>query len=88
MKISKAEKIWLIAVIVFYALYNFPFFPVYGDSNGLIFHGLFTLIPLWICVFVGVYFVNKSQPLRDEKEIAEEEKHQDSIYSELQNNDK
>ncbi len=81
MKISKAEKIWLIAVIVFYALYNFPFYPAYGNSEGLISHGLLTLIPLWICVFAGVYFVNKSQPLRDEKDIQKEENLENNIAS-------
>jgi len=54
MKLSKKEKIWLIAVIAFYALYNLPFVPVYGSAIGTLIHGAVTLIPLWIIVYIGL----------------------------------
>ena len=33
MKLSRLEKIWLISVIIFYFLYNLPFFPPYHHSG-------------------------------------------------------
>lgn len=68
MKITRAEKIWLGLIILFYALYNIPFFPAYGDAAGLIIHGALTIIPLWIVVFVGYPYINRIyKPKEDPK---------------------
>lgn len=54
MKITKAEKIWLTAVILFYVGYNLPFVPAYGHAKATLIHALITLIPLWISIYVGL----------------------------------
>ncbi|MDD6311170.1 MAG: hypothetical protein PUB09_04455 [Firmicutes bacterium] len=72
MKITKTEKIWLIAVIVFYVAYNLPFVPAYGSAKGTIIHGLITLIPLWIAVYIGMFKTFKIHPLRKIKEKGDE----------------
>ena len=65
MKITKTEKIWLVAVIAFYICYNLPFVPPYGHAKGAIIHGLVTLIPLWISIYLGLYKVCKIYKLRN-----------------------
>lgn len=67
-KIKKAEIIWICVVALFYILYNFPGIPKYGDSSGMIKHALFTIIPLWISLFLGQGFMNKLYVLREEDE--------------------
>lgn len=65
MKLTKAEKIWLAAVIIFYACYNLPFVPAYGHAKATLIHGLITLIPLWIAVYIGLVKVCRIYRLRD-----------------------
>lgn len=65
MKITKAEKIWLAAVVIFYVCYNLPFVPAYGNAQGTIIHGLITLIPLWIAIYVGLFKVCKIYKIKD-----------------------
>ena len=33
MKITKTEKIWLVAVIIFYVCYNLPFVPAFPKRS-------------------------------------------------------
>lgn len=54
MKLSRLEKIWLISVIIFYFLYNLPFFPPYHHSKATVIHMLLTIIPLWTAVYFGL----------------------------------
>lgn len=63
MKLKKSEKLWLIAVIGFYFLYNIPHFPAYGDTHGTLIHAVLTLIPLWVFVYVGMFKVFSEYPL-------------------------
>ena len=65
MKITKAEKIWLTVVVILYCLYNFPGIPAFGDEQGLIIHGLLTVVPLWIATYAGMYIITKKNKLRD-----------------------
>lgn len=65
MKMTKTEKIWLIAVIFFYICYNLPFVPRYNSSAGALIHGAITLIPLWIAVYVGLVKVCRIYKLKD-----------------------
>lgn len=64
MKLTKTEKIWLTAVVVLYILYNLPGFPAYGNAKAAIIHGLMTLIPLWIVVYIGFFKVCKIYRLK------------------------
>lgn len=66
MKISKTEKIWLLAVFFLYSAYNIPGLPCLGDAKGLLIHGALTIVPLWIVVYVGMRAVNKVYQLKDE----------------------
>lgn len=67
MKLSKLEKIWLISVIIFYFLYNLPFFPQYHHSKATVIHMLLTVIPLWTAVYFGLIKVCKKQKLKKRK---------------------
>ncbi len=71
MKITKTEKIWLIVVLFFFLCYNLPFFPAYGQAKATLLHGLFTLLPLWICVYVGFIKICRKHRLKDSKKDAE-----------------
>ena len=62
---QKTEKWWLILVILFYLLYNFPGIPSYGSIKGALWHGILTLVPLWISVYVGFYLTTKQRRLAD-----------------------
>ena len=76
MKFSKAEKIWLAAVVIFYVLYNLPFFPAYLDPEGTLIHAALTLIPLWIAVYIGLFKVSKSygsHPADTDHQLKEED---------------
>lgn len=64
MKITKTEKIWLFAVILFYVLYNLPYVPAYGDSKAMLIHAACTIIPIWIAVYVGLAKVYKTYKLK------------------------
>lgn len=64
---QKTEKWWLIVVVLFYVLYNFPGVPGYGNANAAIWHGMLTLIPLWISIYVGLFLVTKQRKLIDVK---------------------
>ena len=64
MKITKAEKIWLALTVLFYVLYNLPGIPGYYDAKGLIVHTLLTVVPLWICVYVGLFKVLRKYRLK------------------------
>ncbi len=57
------EKWWLIMVVLFYLLYNIPYFPEYGDSQAALWHGALTLIPLWIIVYAGLFRLNRQRKL-------------------------
>ena len=61
----KTEKWWLGLAILFFALYNIPGFPPYGDPIIAIWHGVFTIIPLWIVTYWGLFKLIKQRPLRD-----------------------
>lgn len=67
---KKTEKWWLGLTVLFYALYNFPGFPAYGDSNTAIWHGLLTVLPLWIVVYGGMIKLNSQRKLRKSPEQA------------------
>ena len=64
MKITKAEKIWLFLTVLFYVLYNIPGIPAYLDARGLLIHGALTVVPLWICVYVGLFKVLRKYRLK------------------------
>lgn len=66
-KLKKAEKVWLISVIVWYVLYNLPFVPAYGNAKAAIFHGIITLVPLWLSVYIGFFKICKILKLREDK---------------------
>lgn len=72
MKITKAEKIWLAVVIIFYVCYNLPFVPAYGNAHATIIHGLITLIPLWIAIYIGLFKVCKIYKIKDSEEETNE----------------
>ena len=77
MKITRAEKIWLGAVLLFYICYNLPFVPAYGDARGAVIHGIITLIPLWIAIYAGLIKICRSYKIKDmpeEPKITEEPK--------------
>lgn len=61
MKIKKSEKIWLGSVLFFFIMYNIPFLPAYNNVAGTLIHGVLTLIPLWICVYVGLFKLCKNK---------------------------
>ncbi|MCC8152254.1 MAG: hypothetical protein LIO96_12610 [Lachnospiraceae bacterium] len=67
MKITKTEKIWLAAVIIFYICYNLPFVPPYGLAKATLIHALITLVPLWIAIYVGLVKVCRIYRIRDQK---------------------
>lgn len=64
MKITKTEKTWLFLTVLFYVLYNIPGVPAYLDAKGLLIHGALTVIPLWICVYVGLVKVLRKYRLK------------------------
>ena len=64
MKITKTEKIWLFLTVLFYVLYNIPGIPAYLDAKGLLIHGALTVIPLWICVYVGLVKILRKYRLK------------------------
>ena len=64
MKITKTEKIWLFLTVLFYVLYNIPCIPAYLDAKGLLIHGALTVVPLWICVYVGLFKVLRKYRLK------------------------
>lgn len=74
MKITKTEKIWLSAVVLFYVCYNLPFVPAYGHAKATIIHALITLIPLWIAIYVGLVKVCRIYHIRDHKTQKEQDK--------------
>lgn len=57
MKVTRTEKIWLALTVLFFALYNLPGVPGYGDARGLLIHALLTVLPLWGCVYIGLFRV-------------------------------
>ena len=65
MKLTKTEKIWLIAVIISYVCYNLPFVPPYNNAKGTFIHALLTLIPLWVTVYAGLIKVCRSYKIKD-----------------------
>lgn len=60
---QRTEKWWLISVVLFFLLYNMPGVPPYGSINGALWHGALTLIPLWICIYGGLYLTTKQRKL-------------------------
>lgn len=55
MKLTRTEIVWLALTLLFFVLYNLPGLPAYGDARGLIVHALATVVPLWICVYWGLF---------------------------------
>lgn len=64
MKITKAEKIWLFLVVLFFILYNLPGVPSMGDEKGMFIHALLTVVPLWIITYAGMAKVYKVYKLK------------------------
>ena len=67
MKVTKTEKIWLIAVIVFYFLYNLPFFPKYNEAVPTLVHAALTVIPLWVIIYIGMARVYRIYRLKSDE---------------------
>ncbi len=61
---KKTEKWWLGLTVLFYALYNLPGIPAYGDANTALWHGLLTIVPLWIVVYGGMAILSKQRRLK------------------------
>lgn len=74
MKITKFEKFWLAATVLFYALYNLPGVPAYGDAKAAILHGLLTVVPIWILAYAGMVKINKIYTLREDENEQEDGK--------------
>lgn len=66
-KLRKTEIVWLVSVILFYVLYNLPFVPPYGNSTAAIVHGILTLIPLWISVYIGFFKICKIFKIKEDQ---------------------
>lgn len=64
MKVTRTEKRWLLATLLFFFLYNLPYVPAYGDAKGLILHALLTVLPLWVCVYIGLFRVFHESKLK------------------------
>lgn len=64
MKLTKTEVIWLALTVFFYVLYNLPGIPGYYDAHGLMIHALLTVLPLWICVYIGLVKVFRKYRLK------------------------
>lgn len=71
MKVTKTEKIWLLLTVVLYALYNLPGVPPYGQAIPTIVHGLLTVLPLWIVIYIGLSKVYKIYELREDSDKKE-----------------
>ena len=67
MKLSKAEKYWLATSAAFFILYNLPGVPAFGDARGLLLHGLFTVVPLWIVTYLGMFAISRKRSLKKRK---------------------
>lgn len=70
-KLRRTEIIWLVAVTVFYLLYNLPGVPRYGDAPGMMLHAVLTIIPVWVAVYIGLIRVNRLEALRDDQSEAD-----------------
>lgn len=71
---KRTEKWWLGLTVLFYALYNLPGVPAYGDANAALWHGFLTIVPLWVVVYVGMITINRQRKLRkmpDQREEAD-----------------
>ncbi|HJC21722.1 MAG TPA: hypothetical protein H9707_08210 [Candidatus Butyricicoccus avicola] len=64
MRVTRTEKIWLAAVCLFFVLYNLPGVPAYGNAYGLIVHALVTVLPLWVCIYIGLFRVLRKYRLK------------------------
>ncbi len=67
MKLTKAEKIWIAAAVIFYFLYNLPFFPKYYMPKVAILHMIITVIPLWIAIYIGFFKICRNAKKNDSK---------------------
>ena len=76
---KKTEKWWLGLVILFYALYNLPGFPAYGDSDAALWHGALTLIPLWIISYAGMIRLSRQRRIKDAAVIGAWQKGTDEL---------
>ena len=68
MKLTKAEKIWLAVVVIFYILYNLPFFPKYYMPKATIIHMLITIIPLWIAIYIGFFKICRGKKNKNKED--------------------
>ena len=66
-KLRKTEIIWLISVILFFVFYNLPFVPPYGNPVAAIVHGILTLVPLWLSVYIGFFKICKLFKIKGDK---------------------
>lgn len=66
MKITKTEKLWLFFTVLFFALYNLPFVPAYGDERGMLLHAALTLFPLWLSIYIGLARVFRIYRVRND----------------------
>ncbi len=66
MKTTKSERLWLIATAIFYILYNIPGVPAMGDAQGMLVHGVLTVVPLWILAYAGMNRVYKVYKLKEQ----------------------
>lgn len=47
-----------------FVLYNLPGVPAYGNAYGLIVHALVTVLPLWVCIYIGLFRVLRKYRLK------------------------
>lgn len=66
-KLRKVEIAWLISVILFFVLYNLPFVPPYGKPVAAIVHGILTIVPLWLSVYIGFFKICKLFKIKGDK---------------------
>ena len=86
MKLTKAEKIWLAVVVIFYILYNLPFFPKYYMPKATILHMVITIIPLWIAIYIGFFKIcrgKKKEFKASENKISESKNSENKTVSEV-----
>lgn len=67
MKLNRTEKCWLATSAAFFILYNLPGVPAFGDARGLALHGLFTVVPLWIVTYLGMFATSRESRRRKRK---------------------
>lgn len=72
---KKTEKWWLFLIVLFYALYNLPGVPAYGNANGALLHGALTILPLWVISYGGMVILNQQRKLKHRETVDNESDH-------------